>query len=69
MLGPVGGNAQQHIGAEHIEQKYDVKEAGKVEHGCGCGCGYILHEYKKNIVLLKCLINVLHYDFFFIVIL
>ena len=45
MLGSVGGNAQQHIGAEHVEQKYDVKEAGKVEHGYGCG--YILYEYKK----------------------
>lgn len=66
MLGTVGGNAQQHIGAEHVEQKYDVKEAGKVEHDCGCG--YILHEYKK-IVLLKYLINNLHYDFFFIVVL
>ena len=39
VLGPVGGDAQQNIGAEHVEQKYDVKEAGKVEHGCGCGCG------------------------------
>ena len=44
-LDPLGGNAQQHIGAEHVEQKYDVKEAGKVEHGYGCG--YILYEYKK----------------------
>ena len=45
VLGPIGRDAQQHIGAEHVEQKYDVNEAGKIEHGCGCG--YILHEYKK----------------------
>ena len=32
VLGPVGRDAQQHIGAEHVEEKYNIKEAGKIEH-------------------------------------
>ena len=35
VLGPVGGDAQQHIGAEHVEQKDEVNETGKVEHWVG----------------------------------
>ena len=34
VLGTVGGNAQQHIGAQHIEQKHEVEKTGKVDH-CG----------------------------------
>ena len=35
VLGPVGRDAQQHIGAEHVEQKDEVNETGKVEHWVG----------------------------------
>jgi len=33
VLGAVGGDAQQHVGAENVEEEYKVNEAGKVEHG------------------------------------
>ena len=32
VLGSVGRDAQQHVGAEHVEQKDKIKEAGEVEH-------------------------------------
>ena len=32
VLGAVGGDAQQHVGAEHVEEKNKVNEAGNVEH-------------------------------------
>jgi hypothetical protein len=35
----VGGDAQQHVGAEHVEEKNKVNEAGNVEHFI-CGYGY-----------------------------
>ena len=34
VLGPVGGDAKQHVGAEHVEQENKVDDAGNVEH-CG----------------------------------
>ncbi len=34
VLGAVGRDAQQHIGAEHVEQENKVEYAGNVEH-CG----------------------------------
>ena len=33
VLGAVGGDAQQHVGAENVEEEHNVDEAGKVEHG------------------------------------
>jgi len=33
VLGAVGGDAQQHVGAENVEEEHKVNEAGKVEHG------------------------------------
>jgi hypothetical protein len=39
VLGAVGGDAQQHVGAEHVEEKNKVNEAGNVEHFI-CGYGY-----------------------------
>jgi hypothetical protein len=32
VLGAVGRDAQQHIGAEHVEQENKVEYAGNVEH-------------------------------------
>ena len=32
VLGAVGGDAQQHVGADHVEEKNKVNEAGNVEH-------------------------------------
>jgi len=32
VLGAVGGDAQQHVGAEHVEEKNKINEAGNVEH-------------------------------------
>jgi len=32
VLGSVGRDAQQHVGAEHVEQKDKINEAGEVEH-------------------------------------
>jgi len=33
VLGAVGGDAQQHVGAENVKEEHNVDEAGKVEHG------------------------------------
>ena len=35
VLRPVGRDAQQNIGTEHVEQKYEINETGKVEHYVG----------------------------------
>jgi hypothetical protein len=32
VLGPVGRDAQQDVGAKHVKQKNQVNQAGKVEH-------------------------------------
>lgn len=32
VFGAVGRDAQQHIGSEHVEQKDEINDAGKVEH-------------------------------------
>jgi len=41
VLGTVGGDAQQHVGAEHVEEKNKINEAGNVEHFiCNGGIGY-----------------------------
>jgi len=32
VLGTVRGDAQQHVGAEHVEKKNKVNEAGNVQH-------------------------------------
>lgn len=33
VLGAVGRDTQQHVGAENVEEEHNVDEAGKVEHG------------------------------------
>ena len=33
VFGAVGRDAQKHIGSEHVEQKDDIDDTGKVEHG------------------------------------
>ena len=35
VLGSVGGDAQQHVGPEHVKEEHNVNEAGKVEHEIG----------------------------------
>lgn len=32
VLGAVGRNTQQHIRAEHVEQKHEVQKTGKIKH-------------------------------------
>jgi hypothetical protein len=32
VLGAVGGDAQQYVGAEHVEQKHEVYETGTIKH-------------------------------------
>ena len=41
VLGSVGRDAQQHVGAEHVEQKDEVNEAGEVKH---CVDGYNIRQ-------------------------
>ena len=37
VLGAVGGDAQQHVGAEHVEQKHEVRETGTIKHWLAFG--------------------------------
>ena len=32
VLGAVGRDAQQYVGAEHVEQKHEVHETGTIKH-------------------------------------
>jgi len=52
VLGPVGRDAQQHIRAEHVEQKNEVKETGKVEHRGVIGVIHI-HDKIIKIIMIK----------------
>jgi len=40
VLGAVGRDAQQHVGAEHVEEKNEVQQTGNVDHVCGYGYDY-----------------------------
>ena len=53
VLGAVGGDAQQHVGAEHVEEKNKVNEAGNVEHFvlmCMVMVMVIIYSNKKKMV-------------------
>ena len=48
VLGAVGGDAQQHVGAEHVEEKNEVEQTGNVDHGLWDGV-YNMEQQKKII--------------------
>ena len=45
VLGAVGGDAQEDVGAKHVKQENQINEAGKVEHWMD---EFILYTNKKN---------------------
>jgi hypothetical protein len=46
VLGAVGRDAQQHVRAEHVEEKNKINEAGNVKH-C-VGFIFIIYHNKKK---------------------
>jgi len=51
VLGTVGRDAQQDVGAKHVKQENQINEAGKVEHLIN---GFIPYANKKNEICPVC---------------
>jgi len=50
VLGAVGRDAQQHVGAQYVEEKNEIEQTGNVEHGLRDG-GFIVSSNKKKLLL------------------